>query len=716
MAFKTFNQIIKDFCILVCIAYADEIVLVIFCCVKDLDQKSNSLHTSFSLQNIRRPLSSMPLQKLGYSEAECHSKSGNRCNTLRSKKFLTAESLEEEFTKSDSNFNSTKNLSVKTHDCLRRAASKDSGNNSQTPPISEEPSPGDHSDQGLLMTNHLSSDGFDEVSLAELTKSDKQTFLQHSLKQDLTDLECGKFHVTTSQNKGSLPNDHILQNCLTNQGQTLLNKSVDSSLFLKDRSCSSDSLIGNSAIQKSVGNVFVDRTAFLVSDSAGCMESNRLLDRRLARLCTPPRDFGSFVQDVQISKQHGRTVAHYGTPMRTLEFPDDLCDGMKTNVNSDLVEKLFKEETSQSKILRSRQSDCQIIDSSVEICKANPRRSTSVQENMVNSCIYISSENSARSKPKRSGSFHGNILYSSINQENAGHTTLNSSNTIVTEPRASVSGLKHALLSLTGKLSTRRSRNSENHNEPVSVTNVMELNGEKTKLKDKVSRLARASYRKIRREKALEMAHSFDSSDQITSKLGEVSSVADNELCARTQSVKLKGANILNSYVLTMLPRQKFVKRMDRSREELQNNQPDLAIMEKFTKEPVVRRPKNCHATEHQQIAGADDHQPHDSVVYELQYTDDDDASGSGVSITNKETKSVENLDSSQDSVPIKTKACSAISLPGIRNGFVWSSSSFAIDQKEVCMQTSVSTDGRLNCFTAPRGYWIPYIDDSEDE
>lgn len=694
-------------------------MLAILCCVKDLDQKSHPIHTSFSLQNIRRPLSTTPLQKLNYSEPEWHSKSGNRCNTLRSKKFLTAESLEEEFTKSDSNFNSSKNLSVKTHDCLRRAASKDSANNSQTPPISEEPSPGDHSDQGLLMTSHLSSDGFDEVSLAELTKSDRQTFLQHPLKQDLTDLECGKFHVTISQNKSSLPNDHILQDCLTNHGQTVLNKvkSVDSSLFLKDRSCSSDSLIGNSGIRKSVGNVFVDRTAFLVSDSAGCMESNRLLDRRLARLCTPPRDFGSFVQDVQISKQHGRTVAHYGTPMRTVEFPDDLCDEMKTNdasVTSDLVDKLLKQESSQNKILRSRQSDCQIIDSSVDICKVNPRRSTSVQENMVNSCIYISSETSARSKPKRSGSFHGNILYSSINQENTDHATLNSSNTIVTEPRASVSGLKHALLSLTGKLSTRRSRNSENHNEPVM--DVMELNGEKTKLKDKVSRLARASYRKIRREKALEMAHSFDSSNQITTKLGEVSSVADNELCARTRSVKLKGANILNSYALTMLPRQKFVKHMDRSREELQNNQPGLAIVEKFIKEPVVMRPKNCYATEQQQIAGTDDHQPHDSVVYELHYTDDDDASGYSVSTTHKEAKSVENLDSSQDSVPIKTKACSAISLPGIRNGFVWSSSSFAIDQKEVCMQTSVSTDGRLNCFTAPRGYWIPYIDDSEDE
>lgn len=675
------------------------------------------LHTSFSLQNIQNPPIIAPLRKLGGSEGDWRSESNDR-HLLHAKKLLTAESLEEEFSESDSRLSSSQ--SVKSADWPRHTLSKETVAKPQTPAISEEPVQGDYGHQPLRMTN--SSPCNDDVGLLSKKKNDAKS--QRSSKNGFSEFNENKFHAAVSLDAEQFLRDRTPPNA-TIQKQPPINafRAGNFPPFLDDRSCSSDSLVRNSGVQKSFGNVFVDRTAFLVSESAGCMGNNKGLDRRLARLCTPPREFGSpaFVRDVRQSKERGKTVVHYGTPIRMVEFPDDIFGGNTNGVSgleSDASLDLIK---SGHQKLNIQLPEYPIVSGSLEIFQAHPRRSTSVQEDMVHSCIQVTAENSMKPKPKRSGSFHGNSFYSTtrVNPEPTKPPT--------PEVKSPVSSIKSALLSWTEKLTNRRSHSTDNRAglETGTSAGIDKASGDKTKNKSSmfVSRLARASYRKLKREKSIDV---IDSCENESAELPAESLVAcpkvlrpEEELC---QQVMAQRTHVLSTYALTSLPKQhcneKTMHIGTGHQAVIQNgDQQGTAVIETLASEPFVRRPQNCCSTGFTPDEAEPRKLPCNDMVYHLRYIDDD-----RTAIISEQIEEA-NANNEQADPPkavtssaIKAKACSAVSLPGMRNGFAWSNSLYAISQADGWAQASVSTDGRLNCFGAPHGHWIPYIDDSGDD
>lgn len=602
-------------------------------------------------------------------------------------------------------------------DWPRHTLSKEVVPKQQTPTISEEPLQGDYGHRPLRMTNS-SPPCNDDVGLLSKKKNDTKS--QCSLKNGFSEFNENKFHAAVSLDAEQF----LREPTPPRQKQLPIDTSRTGNFppFFEDRSCSSDSLIRNSGVQKSFGNVFVDRTAFLVSESAGCMGNNRGLDRRLARLCTPPREFGSpaFVRDVRQSKERGKTVVHYGTPMRMVEFPDDICGG-NTNDSSNVESSVSHDPTKlgHHKMNNGKLPEYPIVSGSLEIFQAHPRRSTSVQEDMVHSCVQVTTENSSKPKPKRSGSFHGNSLYSTtrVNPEPTKLPT--------TEVKSPVSSIKSTLLSWTERLTKRRSHSTENHAalENGTSTGNDETVGDKTKNKPGmlVSRLARASYRKLKREKSIEL---LDSSENRSPEVPAESLVAcpkaflrpEEELCRQVTAPRTR---VLSAYALTSLPKQHRNENRGTGHQGAFRNvdQQGTTVIETLASEPFVRRSQNCCPTGRTpDEAEPRKPPPCNDVIYHLRYIDDDRTSV--VSDRIEETNANEQSDPTKvvTSSPIKTKACSAISLPGMRNGFVWSNSLYAIGQADGWTQASVSTDGRLNCFGAPHGHWIPYIDDSGDD
>ncbi len=249
--------------------------------------------------------------------------------------------------------------------------------------------------------------------------------------------------------------------------------------------------------------VFANRTAFVASPcSPRMLRLNPELQRRLARLATPPRDMGPdhLLQEIEASRERGRVITRYGTPPRssleTAELsPDEEPEGAifinKMHYGIEYERGLLGQEA-DSRVRMDCSGGClgsyTLVDASmpsvssagVEAGMTSPDRNSTVISNPASPCHMVAlcdmeadlqellkqeSRDSQPGTPKfplhiadcpaalpaRPGSFHGRTVHSTMCSNSTKKQTVVGSPTSPSSAEGIMDSLKHALTNFTSK-------------------------------------------------------------------------------------------------------------------------------------------------------------------------------------------------------------------------------------------------------------------------